>query len=162
MQQQSGFTSADVLDDGRIWRYRLAATRVGIGIVADHRRLCCQGERVNFIALGEQQARQLGLAYRLWRNLLILAIGWLVGISVALAGVIGFIGFVIPHLLRLSGLTDQRRLLLGCALAGSTVLLLADVVARMVLSSAEIPIGVVTATLGAPVFIGLLMRRQTT
>ncbi|WP_339057890.1 vitamin B12 ABC transporter permease BtuC [Candidatus Regiella endosymbiont of Tuberolachnus salignus] len=124
--------------------------------------LCCQGERVNFIALGEQQARQLGLAYRLWRNLLILAIGWLVGISVALAGVIGFIGFVIPHLLRLSGLTDQRRLLLGCALAGSTVLLLADVVARMVLSSAEIPIGVVTATLGAPVFIGLLMRRQTT
>lgn len=84
------------------------------------------------------------------------------GISVALAGVIGFIGFVIPHLLRLSGLTDQRRLLLGCALAGGTVLLLADVVARMVLSSAEIPIGVVTATLGAPVFIGLLMRRQTT
>lgn len=120
--------------------------------------LCCQGKTLNFMALGEIQARQLGLSLHLWRNLLVLAIGWLVGVSVALAGVIGFIGLVIPHMLRLSGLTNQRYLLPGCALAGSGVLLAADVVARITLLSAELPIGVVTATLGAPLFIWLLTR----
>ncbi|AJJ63939.1 vitamin B12 ABC transporter permease BtuC [Yersinia aldovae] len=120
--------------------------------------LCCQGRALNFMSLGEQQARQLGISLHLWRNLLVLAIGLLVGISVALAGVISFIGLVIPHILRLTGLTDQRRLLAGCALAGGGVLLLADVVARIALFSAELPIGVVTATLGAPLFIWLLTR----
>ncbi|BFI45259.1 vitamin B12 import system permease protein BtuC [Yersinia pseudotuberculosis] len=120
--------------------------------------LCCQGRVLNFMSLGEQQARQLGVSLHLWRNLLVLAIGLLVGISVALAGVISFIGLVIPHILRLTGLTDQRRLLAGCAFAGGGVLLLADVVARTVLSSAELPIGVVTATLGSPLFIWLLIR----
>ena len=120
--------------------------------------LCCQGKALNFMALGEVQARQLGLSLHLWRNLLVLAIGWLVGVSVALAGVIGFVGLVIPHMLRLSGLTNQRYLLPGCALAGAGVLLAADVVARITLLSAELPIGVVTATLGAPLFIWLLTR----
>ncbi|KSB86095.1 hypothetical protein LFZ31_21950, partial [Salmonella enterica subsp. enterica serovar Newport str. S09097] len=65
-----------------------------------------------------------------------------------MAGAIGFIGLVIPHILRLCGLTDHRVLLPGCALAGAIALLLADVVARLALASAELPIGVVTATLG--------------
>jgi vitamin B12 transport system permease protein len=120
--------------------------------------LCTQGKVLNLMALGEMQARQLGLSLHVWRNLLVLAIGWLVGTSVALAGVIGFIGLVIPHILRLSGLTNQRYLLPGCALAGAGVLLVADVVARIALFSAELPIGVVTATLGAPLFIWLLAR----
>ncbi|HEI8865238.1 vitamin B12 ABC transporter permease BtuC [Serratia sp. AKBS12] len=120
--------------------------------------LCGQGKALNFMALGDVQARQLGLSLHLWRNILVMAIGWLVGVSVALAGVIGFVGLVIPHILRLSGLTDQRYLLPGCALAGAGVLLAADVVARIALLSAELPIGVVTATLGAPLFIWLLTR----
>jgi len=120
--------------------------------------LCGQGKALNFMALGELQARQLGLSLHLWRNILVMAIGWLVGVSVALAGVIGFVGLVIPHILRLSGLTDQRYLLPGCALSGAGVLLAADVVARIALLSAELPIGVVTATLGAPLFIWLLTR----
>ncbi|CAM3441699.1 MULTISPECIES: vitamin B12 ABC transporter permease BtuC [Yersinia] len=120
--------------------------------------LCLQGRILNYMALGEQQARQLGVSLHRWRNLLVLAIGLLVGISVALAGVIGFVGLVIPHILRLTGLTDQRFLLTGCALAGAGVLLLADVIARVALFSAELPIGVVTATLGAPLFIWLLIR----
>jgi vitamin B12 transport system permease protein len=119
---------------------------------------CCQGRVLNFISLGEQQARQLGISLHLWRNLLVLAIGLLVGISVALAGAISFIGLIIPHILRLTGLTDQRRLLTGCALAGAGILLLADVIARIALFSAELPIGVVTATLGAPLFIWLLIQ----
>ncbi|MFC0227112.1 vitamin B12 ABC transporter permease BtuC [Serratia aquatilis] len=123
--------------------------------------LCLQGNALNLMALGEVQARQLGLSLHLWRNLLVLAIGWLVGTSVALAGVIGFIGLVIPHILRLSGLTNQRFLLPGCALAGASVLLVADVVARVALVAAELPIGVVTATLGAPLFIWLLARTKS-
>ncbi|MHA7847033.1 vitamin B12 ABC transporter permease BtuC [Serratia sp. D1N4] len=123
--------------------------------------LCAQGKALNLMALGEVQARQLGLSLHLWRNLLVLAIGWLVGASVALAGVIGFVGLVIPHILRLSGLTNQRFLLPGCALAGAGVLLAADVVARITLLSAELPIGVVTATLGAPLFIWLLTRSKS-
>ncbi|AHG22343.1 vtamin B12-transporter permease [Chania multitudinisentens RB-25] len=123
--------------------------------------LCAQGKVLNLMGLGEVQARQLGLSLHLWRNLLVLAVGWLVGISVALAGVIGFVGLVIPHMLRLSGLTDQRFLLPGCALAGAGVLLAADVLARITLLSAELPIGVVTATLGAPLFIWLLARTKS-
>ena len=93
--------------------------------------ICCQSRPMNMLALGEISARQLGLPLWFWRNVLVAATGWMVGVSVALAGAIGFIGLVIPHILRLCGLTDHRVLL---------------------------PIGVVTATLGAPVFIWLLLK----
>ena len=120
--------------------------------------ICCQSRPVNMLALGEISARQLGLPLWFWRNVLVAATGWMVGVSVALAGAIGFIGLVIPHILRLCGLTDHRVLLPGCALAGASALLLADIVARLALAAAELPIGVVTATLGAPVFIWLLLK----
>lgn len=120
--------------------------------------ICCQSRPVNMLALGEISARQLGLPLWFWRNVLVAATGWMVGVSVALAGAIGFIGLVIPHILRLCGLTDHRVLLPGCVLAGASALLLADIVARLALAAAELPIGVVTATLGAPVFIWLLLK----
>ncbi len=120
--------------------------------------ICCQSRPMNMLALGEISARQLGLPLWFWRNVLVAATGWMVGVSVALAGAIGFIGLVIPHILRLCGLTDHRVLLPGCALAGASALLLADVVARLALAATELPIGVVTATLGAPVFIWLLLK----
>ena len=120
--------------------------------------ICCQSRPMNMLALGEISARQLGLPLWFWRNVLVAATGWMVGVSVALAGAIGFIGLVIPHILRLCGLTDHRVLLPGCALAGTSALLLADIVARLALAAAELPIGVVTATLGAPVFIWLLLK----
>lgn len=120
--------------------------------------ICCQSRPMNMLALGEISARQLGLPLWFWRNVLVTATGWMVGVSVALAGAIGFIGLVIPHILRLCGLTDHRVLLPGCALAGASALLLADIVARQALAAAELPIGVVTATLGAPVFIWLLLK----
>ncbi|MEK8229535.1 vitamin B12 ABC transporter permease BtuC [Escherichia coli] len=120
--------------------------------------ICCQSRPMNMLALGEISARQLGLPLWFWRNVLVAATGWMVGVSVALAGAIGFIGLVIPHILRLCGLTDHRVLLPGCALAGASALLLADVVARLALAAGELPIGVVTATLGAPVFIWLLLK----
>ncbi|ORM74032.1 vitamin B12 ABC transporter permease BtuC [Pantoea wallisii] len=136
------------------WRYgwmMLALLPVMLGLLGSARTL-------NLLALGETSARQLGLPLLLWRNLLVLAMGWLVGVSVAMAGAIGFVGLVIPHLLRLSGISDHRYLLPAAALAGAAVLLAADIIARLVLTSAELPIGVVTATLGAPLFIMLLVK----
>lgn len=119
---------------------------------------CVQSQPLNMLALGETSARQLGMSLGLWRNVLVVAIGWMVGVSVALAGAIGFIGLVIPHMLRLCGITDHRTLLPASALAGATTLLVADIIARLALTAAELPIGVVTATLGAPVFIWLLLK----
>ncbi len=120
--------------------------------------VCVQSQPLNMLALGETSARQLGLSLWFWRNVLVVATGWMVGVSVALAGAIGFIGLVIPHILRLCGMTDHRVLLHACALAGAAALLFADIVARLALNAAELPIGVVTATLGAPVFIWLLLK----
>lgn len=120
--------------------------------------LCCQHRALNIMSLGELSARQLGLPVWLWRNILVVVTGWLVGVSVALAGAISFIGLVIPHLLRIIGLSDNRVLLPASALAGATALAAADIIARLALSSAELPIGVVTATFGAPVFIWLLLK----
>lgn len=122
--------------------------------------LCRCARPLNLLALGESSAYQLGLPLWLWRNLLVAATGWLVGVSVALAGAIGFIGLVIPHILRLRGITDHRILLPASALAGAFTLLLADIIARQALSVAELPVGVVTATLGAPVFIWLLIKTR--
>lgn len=122
--------------------------------------LCCQWRVLNLLALGEPSARQLGLPLLLWRNLLVAATGWLIGVSVALAGAIGFVGLVIPHILRLNNLSDHRMLLPGCALAGGGILLAADILARIAIASGELPTGVVTATLGAPVFIWLLLRQR--
>ncbi len=117
-----------------------------------------QSQPLNILALGETSARQLGMPIGVWRNALVIAIGWLVGVSVALAGAIGFIGLVIPHMLRLCGITDHRILLPASAVAGAATLLVADIIARLALNAAELPIGVVTATLGAPVFIWLLLK----
>ncbi|CZZ26543.1 vitamin B12 ABC transporter permease BtuC [Enterobacter hormaechei] len=117
-----------------------------------------QAQPLNILALGETSARQLGMPIGFWRNVLVIAIGWMVGVSVALAGTIGFIGLVIPHMLRLCGMTDHRTLLPASAVAGAATLLVADIIARLALTAAELPIGVVTATLGAPVFIWLLLK----
>ncbi len=120
--------------------------------------LAVQGNRLNLLSLGETQARQLGAPLALWRNGFVLAIAWIVGVSVAISGIIGFIGLIIPHMLRLIGITDHRFLLPGCAISGAALLLAADLLSRIALPSAELPIGVITSTLGAPLFIWMLIR----
>ena len=88
----------------------------------------------------------------------ITCVALLVGTSVALGGMIGFIGLVIPHILRLLIGPDHRRLLPASALLGASVLLLADLVSRLILAPAELPIGLVTSAVGAPWFLYLLIR----
>ncbi|OIN12784.1 vitamin B12 ABC transporter permease BtuC [Oceanisphaera psychrotolerans] len=122
--------------------------------------LVTQGRRLDMLALGDNQARLLGLNVRWLQPRLVLAVCLLTAFSVAMAGPIGFVGLVVPHLLRLLVGGKQRFLLPASMLAGAMVLTLADVAARTVLTVGELPIGAVTATLGAPVFIWLLVRRH--
>ncbi|MEQ4730779.1 vitamin B12 ABC transporter permease BtuC [Providencia rettgeri] len=119
-----------------------------------------QGKILNYLSLGAVQAYQLGISIRKWRFILIIISGVLIGLSVAMAGAISFIGLVVPHILRLIGITDNRLLLPACAIAGGLGLLIADLLSRLLIANAEVPIGVITATLGAPIFIILLIRQQ--
>ncbi|MCL3793357.1 iron chelate uptake ABC transporter family permease subunit, partial [Actinomyces sp. 186855] len=104
--------------------------------------LLFQGRSLDQLMLGETHAKQLGLDVIAIRWKLIVAISLLVGVSVALAGIIGFIGLVIPHLLRLVLGSEHRMLLPACAVCGALLLVAADMLARLALTSAEFPVGV--------------------
>ncbi|QAV24431.1 vitamin B12 ABC transporter permease BtuC [Proteus hauseri] len=119
-----------------------------------------QADMLNYLSLGTFRAKQLGISVQQWRNRFILAVGLLVGLSVALAGAISFVGLIVPHLLRLCGITHYKTLLPACAITGGGLLVLADLLSRLILNGAEVPIGVVTATIGAPLFIWLLATKK--
>jgi iron complex transport system permease protein len=110
------------------------------------------------VALGEAEAFHLGVNVERLKRLAIVAVAAGAGGSVAVSGTIGFIGLVIPHLLRLMIGPSHKKLLIGSALLGAAILVAADVGARTVVTPAELPIGVVTAFLGAPFFLWLLRR----
>jgi iron complex transport system permease protein len=114
---------------------------------------------LNALMLGEAEAYHLGVPVQRIKALAILLVALAVGASVAAAGVIGFVGIVVPHLIRLAIGPDHRLLLPLSALGGAALLVAADIVARLVVSPAELPIGIVTAALGAPFFLWLLLRR---
>ena len=113
---------------------------------------------LNALLLGESEARHLGVdVERLKRRLILLtALG--VGAAVAACGMIGFVGLVVPHLMRLLLGPDHRTLIPASMLAGASLLLLADVLARLLVAPAEMPIGVLTALIGAPFFLYLLVK----
>lgn len=113
---------------------------------------------LNALLLGESEARHLGFDVERLKRELVLCTALGVGAAVAAAGMIGFIGLVVPHLIRLLVGPDHRIVLPASALAGASLLLLADLVARLLLQPAELPIGIVTALLGAPFFLYLLLR----
>src|SRR5690606_35151022 len=100
---------------------------------------------LNLYLLGESEAGHLGISVQQLKLRVITCVALLVGTSVALGGMIGFIGLVIPHILRLLIGPDHRRLLPASALLGASVLLLADLVSRLILAPAELPIGLVTS-----------------
>ncbi|EHR0757960.1 iron ABC transporter permease [Vibrio parahaemolyticus] len=115
---------------------------------------------LNALLLGESEARHLGVpVQRLKRQLILLsAVG--VGVTVSICGAIGFIGLVIPHLGRMLAGPDHRTLLPISALLGALLLTCADMIARVLLAPAELPVGIVTALIGAPFFIYLLFQQR--
>lgn len=118
------------------------------------------GRALNTLLLGESQARHLGIDVERLKTRLIVLVAAGVGISVAVSGSIAFVGLVVPHMIRLWVGPDHRLLLPLSALGGAILLLFADTVARTVLAPTELPVGLVTALLGAPFFISLLRRHR--
>jgi len=118
------------------------------------------GKPLNLLALGETQATHLGLPVASLKRQLIVLSALAVGTSVAVSGAIGFLGLVVPHLIRLVAGPDNRVVLLGSALGGAAVLTLADTLARTVVAPTELPIGILTALLGTPVFLIILLRQK--
>ena len=115
---------------------------------------------LNALLLGESEARHLGVnVQRVKRRLIVLtALG--VGVSVAVAGLVGFVGLIMPHIVRLMIGPDHRWLIPASGLAGAILLVVADSLARIVVIPAELPTGIVTAILGAPFFVALLLQQR--
>jgi len=114
--------------------------------------------QLNVLAHGDLAARSLGVELARLRGAVYLLASLMTASAVTLAGTIGFVGLVTPHMLRLVGLTDHRRLLPACVLLGGTLLLFADTAARSLLAPRQLPTGVVTAMIGVPLFLYLLRR----
>lgn len=138
----------------RLWPLLLATLAVALWLPRRARAL-------NALLLGESEARHLGFDVERLKRELVFCTALGVGAAVAAAGLIGFIGLVVPHLMRLLVGPDHRLLLPASALAGASLLLLADLVARLALTPAELPIGIVTALIGAPFFLYLLVRGRS-
>lgn len=118
------------------------------------------GRHLNVLARGSLQAAALGVAVRRLEWGLYLAASLLTAAAVTGAGSIGFVGLVVPHMLRLALGNDQRLILPACALAGGTLLVVADTLARTVIAPEQLPVGVITALLGVPTFLYLLYRES--
>ena len=135
----------------RLWP--LLIVTVGVALWLPRR-----ASALNALLLGESEANHLGVNVEGLKRELVFCTALGVGAAVAAAGMIGFVGLVVPHLVRLLAGPDHRVLLPASVLAGAALLLFADLIARLALAPAELPIGIVTAFLGAPFFLYLLLR----
>ncbi|MDY6819225.1 MAG: iron chelate uptake ABC transporter family permease subunit, partial [Halobacteriales archaeon] len=113
---------------------------------------------LNAMVLGEETAHTLGIDVETTKRLLLAAASLVTAIAVAVSGVIGFVGLIVPHMMRLLVGPDHRVLLPTSAIAGAVFLVATDTIARS--GAAELPVGIVTAFLGAPFFLYLLRRRE--
>src|SRR5512136_1025463 len=125
--------------------------------------LALMGRALNVLQFGDDQAQQLGLRVDHVKLLVVIAASLTTAAAVAFAGIIGFVGLAVPHVIRLLWGGDYRRLIPLSIIAGAALLLLADILARTIIAPQEVPLGVVTAMFGAPFFLWVLRRtkRQT-
>ncbi|HCH64711.1 MAG: hypothetical protein CL927_20445 [Deltaproteobacteria bacterium] len=115
---------------------------------------------INAMLLGESEAHLLGVNVERLKRVIIFYVCVMVGTSVSLTGMIGFVGLVVPHLCRLLFGADNRRVFTGSLLLGAIILLSADLISRTVVAPAELPIGIVTSIVGGPFFLSLLYRSR--
>ncbi|MEP6693685.1 MAG: iron ABC transporter permease [Chloroflexota bacterium] len=134
----------------------VAAVVVGVGIVA----ALLLAPRIDAYAFGEETAASLGIDLDRTTAALLITTALLTGAAVAIAGLVGFVGLVIPHALRFLLGATHRRLVIACLPAGAIALVLADLGARTALAPAELPVGVITGLVGAPFFLALLVRSR--
>jgi iron complex transport system permease protein len=141
---------------GASWT-KLAAIMPMIALVLATAPFLARG--LNALVLGEAEAFHLGIAVERTKKIAIVTVAIAVGAAVATAGPIAFVGLVVPHMIRLAAGPDHRLLLPASVLLGGSLLVGADVIARIVVVPAELPLGIVTALIGAPFFLWLLLRR---
>ena len=115
---------------------------------------------LNILTTGEDEAKSVGVNTEFIKALYFIIAGLLTGISVSLSGVIGFVGLVIPHILRFFTGSDMRILIPASFAAGGLFLLIADTIARTLFLPGEVPVGIITGLIGAPVFITLLLKKK--
>ncbi|HUH99042.1 MAG TPA: iron ABC transporter permease [Anaerolineales bacterium] len=127
---------------------------LGLGILA------LSGHALNLLQFGDDQAQQLGLNVTRAKTIVLIAASLATAAAVAFSGIIGFIGLIVPHVMRLWFGADYRRLILLSIIGGAAALILSDVVARVVIAPQEIPVGIVTALVGAPFFLWVLRRAK--
>jgi len=118
------------------------------------------GRSLNLLALGDESARQLGVPVEPHRRLLLLATSLMVAAAVSVSGLVGFVGLIVPHALRLVLGPDHRLLVPAAALGGGAFLLVCDTAARTLLGGRELPVGAITAVAGGPLFLYLLRRQH--
>lgn len=123
--------------------------------------LLFNGHALNLLQFGDDQAQQLGLPVTRTKTLLLVAASLATAAAVSFSGIIGFIGLIVPHVMRLWWGADYRKLLPLAMLAGGSFLIVADILARIVLRPQELPVGIVTALAGAPFFLWVLRRTKT-
>jgi iron complex transport system permease protein len=140
---------------GASWPKAIALAPFAIGLALVVPRLVCG---LNGLVLGEAEAFHMGIDVDRMKRVVILATAAATGAAVAVSGIVGFVGIIVPHLVRLLAGPDHRTVLPGSALLGAALVLSADVLARMLVRPAELPLGVVTALLGAPLFLHLIRR----
>lgn len=116
-------------------------------------------QKFNVLALGSETAAQLGVNTKFVKNISYLAASLIVGAAVSVSGIIGFVGLLVPHVTRLLFGVDNRLVVPASFLIGASYLVWADIISRTIISPSEIPVGAITALLGAPVFIYLLRKR---
>ncbi|PWC14157.1 iron ABC transporter [Brenneria roseae subsp. americana] len=119
-----------------------------------------QARLLNLLQLGDEEAHYLGVNVKRTKHMLLLLSSLLVGVAVAVSGVISFIGLVIPHLIRMHLGADHRWLIPGSALGGACLLLVADTLARTILSPAELPVGLLSSLIGGPYFLWLIVQHK--
>ncbi len=122
--------------------------------------LRAHARELNAFAIGEENAHHIGVPVRRVKLLIMVSVSLLIGVSVAIGGTIGFVGLVMPHIVRLLFGPNHRRLLPASAFFGAVFLMLCDMLARTLLSPMELPLGVITSLIGASVFTAILFRQR--
>jgi iron complex transport system permease protein len=156
VQRQIIFWIAGGFDTARWESVQIAAPIIGVGALIT----VFVARDLNLLLVSEDEARALGVRVGLVRNTLLVSASLITGTAVAFSGIIAFVGLVVPHVVRLVVGADHRVLLPLSALGGGLFLLVADTAARMVLSPAELRVGILTALIGAPFFVYLLVRSR--
>jgi iron complex transport system permease protein len=122
--------------------------------------LVITGYALNLLQFGDDQATQMGLNVRRAKFIIIIAASLVTAAAVSFAGIIGFVGLIVPHIVRIWWGVDYRRLIPLSVIGGASVLLFADVLARILLAPQELPVGIVTALAGAPFFLWVLRHAK--